>query len=195
MKKEYIFQAVLTFISVFLAILAGNWNEDFKEYRQTQVFLQNLVAELKENKNRVEKSIPYHQKLGSVSDSLFLLANDNKIATNFMAFGGTQKIPNWRGMGFAGIDNSIYQSGLISGRLNNIPFDLLSKIAKIQAIQHEYTKFNQQLFEKMVAFNSETKTVEMLMITSVLGGEIYQIERELNVVLGQLIVEIEKEVN
>lgn len=192
LKPEYIFQAFLIFLSVFLGTLMGNWNEKRKEQEKTKVFLEKYLKQLETNKELIKKTIPYHEIMRKTADSLLKNQTPDEQKKTLIEFGGLQVFPNWAGVQMAALDNSIYESGVVSGALDNVPIDLLIKINRIQSFQSEYIRFSRLLSEKLMSFGAETKTIEFIIFISILGSDTLILDKELVKAYEQMSKEIKK---
>ena len=193
-RKDYVFQSILIFLSVSLGIMAGNWNEDLKERRKTKVFLKNLVEELKTHKSLLEKRIPYHEKMQHTADSLFEVFDKADSVITFFTFGGMKNVPNWRGLGLVGLSHAVYESGVVSGVFEQIPIDLLSKISRMHLFEEEYTRFSHKLSERLLNLGVDTKMNDMVVLMSILGYDVYEMENSMIRAYNSVIPEIEKHI-
>ncbi len=196
-KSEYIFQSILIFVSVFLGIMASNWNDDFKQKRKTKQFLESLTAELESNQAKIEKSLTYHIEIGEVADSIINAMSKEELqqpigeSTTF-ADSGFSIIPKWKGLGISPIETSVYESGITSGVFEQLPIDLLTKISKANTVQKEYIRFGHMVSEKLFDYNSETKTIDFFIIMKILGGDQVYLEKAMVRNYEKLIAELKK---
>ncbi|MDW7690296.1 hypothetical protein R9C00_23965 [Flammeovirgaceae bacterium SG7u.111] len=197
MKSEYIFQSLLIFASVFLGIMASNWNDDFKQKRKTKQFLESLTAELESNHAKIEKRLTYHIELGEVADSVMDSMSKEELqlpisASPSFADSGFSTIPKWQGLGISPIETAVYESGVTSGVFEHLPIDLLTKISTVNSMQNEYIRFGQILSEKLLNYNSDTKTIEFFIIMKILGGDQVHLEKAMVSNYEKLISELKK---
>lgn len=179
-RPDHLFQAGLIFLSVFLGTIAADWNENRKEEARTTDFLVRLSEELSDNQKRIDSSMVYHSRFSKLSDSLFHLLAEKKIPSRFIEYGGTSKIPGWRGTGFAGLDHSIYQSGYLSGVVSNLPLDLLTQLSRLQKAQESYKKFTEELFQRIVNVKMDTETSEWVILLNFMGGDLLALEKRIS---------------
>ncbi len=176
MKKEIVLQSVMIFLSVFLGIMAGNWNQNRQDHQRTKNFIKNLIVEFESNKSKIEKSIPYHTKLESVGDSLFNNLSKAELSKPLMEIGGFSMVKQWKGLGLAPGENSVFQSGNYGGIFENIPIELLTKISKLKFYQDEYHRFSQSIGDKLLNINAETKLIDFAILIEILGSDMKNLE-------------------
>lgn len=68
--KKIIRESIVIIFSVFLALFANEWRNNVKEDEQTQVILDNIKSEMKNNERVAENAMSYHRTVLDNIDSL-----------------------------------------------------------------------------------------------------------------------------
>ncbi|MEO1263522.1 MAG: hypothetical protein AAFZ15_32220 [Bacteroidota bacterium] len=191
--KELLLQSFLIFLSVFLGIVASNWNEERRETKKTKSFLVNLTKEIKSNKKSIEKSIPYHKKIGEVYDSLYANMDKKTVQMDMVEFGGLHALPGWDGLRVASIEQSVYKSGMSVGVFENVSMELLTKIARVNSIENEYIRFYRSVSDKLLNYTADTKVLDYYVVLQILGKDLLYMENGMIKAYENLIKEIEEE--
>lgn len=166
-------------IGVFLGLWANNWNESRKQEAAQHQMLQQMLEELNNNKASLEKAIPYHQRIGAVLDSLQSVLSSDELQQTMSASGGLAAIPSWKGMKMPIMDNSVYQSALVSGGFTGLDFNILRQIAQTQSMYTIYNKFFDILLERLSSLNGQTTKAELFDRLAIIGHDIVDIEASL----------------
>jgi len=194
-NKEMIFQSILIFLSVFMGIVAGNWNETRKQQHKKEAFLQALLVEIKSNKTNVESYLKYHEVLAENFKCLMEEEDNINPQQTLAEFGGFMAFDGWRGVGISSIDNAVYQSGLTSSIFSDLPINLLTQISRNQSNREDYLQLIGNLMNKMIDIKQQDSVQNFFTIISVLAFEIPYLERIMLTEYTKIIDEIEQELN
>ncbi len=177
--NDYFLQAILVFFSVFLGILAGNWNSNRLEKAKSKKFLENLVVEYEKNRKQLELKLDYHQLLKNASDSIFSKMDAELAQLTLMDMGGFSQSPHWRGTGIGSLEQAVYNSGMHSNAFDHIPIEYLSQISRVHSYENEYHRFTESISDKLINLEGRSLYTDFLIIQSILGSDVLSIEKNL----------------
>lgn len=189
--KELLLQSLLIFLSVFLGIVASNWNEEKKEKNKTDIFLNNYKQEIEHNKKLLEQSAIYHKKLSGLTDSLFEEATRKSPGLTIGEFGPLNAVKGWKGLGIGSLEQSVYESAVVGGIFEHLSMDVLTRISKLNAIQKEYIRFTQSISDRLLAMGTTTQLVDFYIIIDILGNDLRYLEEKIVDIQSETLLEIE----
>ena len=82
--KKIALEALMIVLSVLLALFINEWKRNKNELRNTNIMMDNIKAEIKNNKNLVEDLIPYHK---SVLEKTQAAALKDSLSSTFLRNG------------------------------------------------------------------------------------------------------------
>lgn len=135
-----LFEIIPVAIGVFLGFVVSNWTESSTKKRETQLLKENIVAEIKNNKNRLEQVIDYHRIL---RDSSAHYANNNIISEPHF----------FDGINTAILLKSAFDTGIQTGLINGLPLDLIQQTNNVYSIQEEYSQFKTIMLSAILNMN------------------------------------------
>ncbi len=160
---QFIGELILVAAGVYLGTIASNWNEQRNERIQQKDFLQKLSKELESNQKKLQSALAYREHILKTSNGLFQKLGKDTLQAPFWSKGGFQLIPGWKGVVIPTLENSVYQSGLISNTLRGLEFDDIHAIAQIYNNQEEYKLWTRTLiFDRITTIDGKTTTWEAL---------------------------------
>lgn len=150
-------------VGIYLGIVASNWNEQRKQVQKQRDFLQTLCLEIAANNHKLNQTLAYREKILATSNQLRQQLSKNKLGANFWSSGGFQQIKGWQGVFLPPLENSVYQSGLISNTLSELDFETINAIAQVYSNQEEYKLWGRTLIiDKLISMNDEVTTQAVL---------------------------------
>jgi hypothetical protein len=159
---QMLMELTLVAMGVYLGIIASNWNDQRKDARKKREFIQVLVMEISANKQKLEQANQYRHEMLNTSNVLLQQFSSDTLAANFWEVGGFKIIPNWQGVNIPPLENSVYQSGLITNTLSGLDFTTLNEIAQVYSHQEEYKVWTRTLITDRILnvdANSTTRDV------------------------------------
>lgn len=165
--KNYFLQMLNQFIPVilrvYLGIIASNWNAERVQIEEQKEFINNLYLEINSNKAKMEESLSYR-------NSIFLSAKkvrqnlDPKISdAKFWSVGHWKHLPGWEGVKIPTLENSVYQSGIMTNALSGLDFKLINSIARSYNHQEEYKRWTERnILDKLDNMPSDITTFDAL---------------------------------
>jgi hypothetical protein len=150
-------QLIPVAVGVYLGIVASDWNTERKQKAAQKEFLNNVQLELLSNKLKLEKAVIYHASIVATADSLKKSLSQETLNKGFWSAGGWQLLDNWQGVEVPTLENSVYQTGIISNTLLGLDFKTINTIAQVYRYQDEYKPLAQKLFtDKIVNLKDES---------------------------------------
>ena len=174
-------EATLIVFTVVLALAVNEWREGQKEKRVRDTILENIIKEVKTNKELVEEKMVYHdetsKKLGEYlnSDSLW-----NTLPPGNGLFALMSAMP--RGLNPPLVQSAAWRSAELSGVVSGFEYETLynlSSLYSLQATGVESTwKGMAQVYMDYNSYKEESRRDLALMLQ--MGfGELYSQERSL----------------
>ena len=183
--KELFFQLIPVAVGVYLGILAGNCNENRMHQNQQNELLKNISLELKSNKEKLDVAYAYHMEIGEVADSILNNSPKEKLEQRFFENEGFFGIPGWRGVMIPPLEQSVFDSGIISNLMSGMDFKSLNKISKTYNQQKQYKEYCQVITQKFISTDVNVTTRFILNDLLILKYDILSME-------GHLIKNIEE---
>ncbi|MEM1218475.1 MAG: hypothetical protein AAGH79_06165, partial [Bacteroidota bacterium] len=179
-------------IGVFFGIWVSNWNEARLQKAQQIEMLGLMVEELKENQKNLERAIPYHEKIGKTVDSLTSHLPEEILLRPIREIGGPMAIPGWVGINMPLLQNSVYESAVISGSFSGLEFTLLQSFSKNQEMLKIYGKFIELILDRLSNLRGDDTYLVLMEQITVIGYDIVQMEENMVEMFGETIVLIEE---
>jgi hypothetical protein len=139
--KEILLQIVPVAIGVYLGFFVSNWAEERKTDKAAARYIENLIAEVTLNKEKIEALAPYHKMLRDSSYQFSLNAKDND-KPNF--FQGTQMPP---------LMKSAFETGIQTGILSNLSLEQIQVLNELYNQQEFYNDFGKTITTGLLAFD------------------------------------------
>ncbi|MDJ1468027.1 hypothetical protein [Xanthocytophaga flava] len=156
-------ELVLITAGVYLGLVASNWNEQHNETIKQKDFLKNLSMEIDSNQQKLQQSLAYREHVLKTSQALYHTLGKDRLQAGFWKSGGFQLISGWKGIYIPPLENSVYQSGLISNTLHGLDFETIHAIAQVYNYQEEYKLWTRTLiFDKVTNIDNRINTAEAL---------------------------------
>jgi len=133
MKKllEILLQIIPIAIGVYLGFVVSNWDQNRKNQQRLESFIENIIVELNDNKEKIKHVFDYHLLLRDSSYSLLQLPPES-----------IQKPKFFKGLQMPRLMNSAYQTGVQTGILNDLPVNKIQSLNQLYSFQDIYNDFN-----------------------------------------------------
>lgn len=111
---------------------------------------------------------------------------------NFWSVGHWTLLPDWEGLKMPTLENSVYQSAVMTNALSGLDFKVINTIARSYNYQEDYKVWAQKLiFDNLTQLGSDVKTVEALNKLELWNDVIFK-EKELIEQYDQALNELSK---
>lgn len=190
--REFMVQAVLIFLSVFLGIMASNWNQSLKDQKRAKLYLNSLLEEVKYNQEKIRNALPYHKRIGVVSDSIYQSLTKEALRAPLEDIGGFGAFPEWSGLRTVILDHAVYESGMATGLFENLELGLLLRITRVHSVEQLYLDISETILNNILSLKAQSSYSEFLSTIMILKTDIYGMEQNLNREYGYLITALEE---
>jgi type II secretory pathway pseudopilin PulG len=129
-------QSVMIVFSVLLALAASSWADARKQQRLGDQALLSFAQEIRANRARVAKTLPYHDSLDVSAKRADSVGRVHTYADWKRSF------PAWSGFAPPDLTTAAWQSALATGALGNIRYDRVAALANVYTIQNKLDAFN-----------------------------------------------------
>jgi len=194
---KYFFDLIIVAFGVFLGMFVSEWWGQKKMDSNVEKSLNNILNEMKSNRENIENAIDYHEKLKTTCDTLFGQLTKAEVLLPY--YSNTKfkhnKIKGWRGFGFAGMEDIAFESTKISGVIQELDLDLIQLISSTYKHQKSNLGFSESTVNKMVNMDSNTKTLDVIGIIELIIYDGLANEKSLKNHLDNSIEELSKVLN
>ena len=177
--KDIALQMIPVTLGVFLGIIAGDYNQSRNHIKQQKLFLENISYELKANSKKLEKAYQYHASLGLNIDSLMANIDEDELSKPFLSELDFSVLPGWYGINIPTLENSVFESGIISNSLSDLDFKTINQIAMIYNSLKEYKEITKSLANRFINVNSQTSFREIILMVQILTTDIKEMEKNM----------------
>ncbi len=129
-------QSAMIVLSVLLALAASSWADARKQQRLADQALQSFAQEIRANRARVARLLPYHDSLTVAALRADSLRSVHSYADWQHAY------PGWSGFAPPDLTTAAWQSALATGALTNIRYDRVAALSNVYTIQNKLDSFN-----------------------------------------------------
>ncbi|MGB3606599.1 MAG: hypothetical protein WA775_08745 [Psychroserpens sp.] len=150
MKKkigEVILQIIPVMIGVYLGFVVSNWSETNKTASQTELLRNNIIAEIKSNKSKIDEVLEYHTMIRDSSRFYKNIPNIEKMPSFFK---GTRTIT---------LTNSAFDTGIQTGLINNLKFEEIQAINNVYTMQSAYKDFNKLILSGLITIDFQENEI------------------------------------
>ena len=194
--KNYVLQMLNQFIpivlGVYVGILASNWNSNRVRIAEQKEFLNNLDLEIQSNRSKLEEALSYRQTIFLSAKKVRQELDQKTMEANFWSVGHWTLLPDWEGLKMPTLENSVYQSAVMTNALSGLDFKVINTIARSYNYQEDYKVWAQKLiFDNLTQLGSDVKTVEALNKLELWNDVIFK-EKELIEQYDQALNELSK---
>jgi type II secretory pathway pseudopilin PulG len=133
---ELALESAMIVLSVLLAMAASSWADARKQDRLTEQARQSFVQEIRANRARLVRALPYHRRL---TDAVRLIDS----TTGVDSYGEwRRRVPFWSGFEGPDLTATAWQSALATGALANMPYREVSSLSSLYTIQGKLDAYN-----------------------------------------------------
>ena len=184
MKKtiiKYLIEFLIVAFGVFLGSYANEIQNEKKINKNKEKAIENIISELENNKEKLEKSIEYHKILKVYFDSIVTAIPKKDYKENYFESGKFRypKAKEWKGIGFAEFESTAFETAKMSGTLQNMNIQLLQEISYIYKQIKNLEILDNKITESMYEGDYNMKVFDMLMKFSVIVGDNFTKEKDL----------------
>ncbi len=191
---KYSIELLIVAFGVFLGIMISSYQNQRKTEKNIEKSIGFIKQELKSNSQKLDEAIAYHHQLKSSYDSIRKqLPAELAMETYYtQTIFRHNKIPNWRGLGLKRMDNIAFESAKISGVFQEMEIEEVRAISLAYSYFDSYNNFSENLLEKLLSIDSNSKVADVVMIFEVLGGDVTLTEENLKMETDKIYSELEK---
>jgi hypothetical protein len=139
MKKsisELAVESGMIVLSVLLALAASNWADSRREDALVAQARTSFALELRANRTRVAKVLPYHQALTAA----VLAVDSTGGVTSYAAW--HQRVPIWSGFAPPDVAATAWQSAIATGALAHMRYPDVAAVSTAYTLQGKVDAFN-----------------------------------------------------
>lgn len=189
---EYLIQITIVIFGVFLGMMLNEWNSDRKASNEQNFALEQILKEIEEHGSWLENTIPYHDTIIHVIDSIVINSDKNALMRPFLINGGWSQIPKWKGTKIFPLHASAYESAKISNVLTNIDSELLGQISAYYENIDLYNQFCHHITATIFNTTSNTKFVDSMFIILLLKEDLMGRENTIQKTGSELKIKIQE---
>lgn len=178
---DLVFQIIPVMIGVFLAFLVSNWAAKSRSKSKIITFEKNINAEIHSNRENVKSVLDYHFMLRDSSTYYY----QNKISNNKTQF--------FEGIRTQTLNNSVFETGIQTGLLNELTFEQIQLINKVYTLQENYNDYATLMLSGLITMDFDENENEQNKIFRFLSVSMIDIlikENELIAEYDKLLTEL-----
>jgi type II secretory pathway pseudopilin PulG len=132
---ELALESAMIVLSVLLALAASGWADARKQHQLTAQARASFVQEVRANRERVRRALPYHEALTRA-----VLRVDSAGGVPSYAE-WKRRVPIWSGFAPPDVAATAWQSALATGALGNMPYGQVSALSSLYTVQGKLDAF------------------------------------------------------
>jgi len=139
MKKsmsELALESGMIVVSVLLALAASSWAEGRRERTLVAQARTSFVLEMRANRERIAKVLPYHQALTTA----VLAVDSTGGVTSYAAW--QKRVPIWSGFAPPDVAATAWQSAMATGALAHMRYPEVAAVSTAYTLQGKFDAFN-----------------------------------------------------
>ncbi len=184
---ELLFQIIPVMIGVFLGFLVSSWAESSRNEEKTELFVQNLIAEIESNKSRIDNVYDYHVMLkDSVQHYVARSYKDDQVKT-------PSKPKFFKGIRMFPLMDSAYDTGIQTGLINGLSLEQIQKINQVYTLQKFYNGYHDNMMTGFMNQDPLKDLDRMVRFLAVSMTDVVLREQELRAQYEELLKELQKE--
>lgn len=184
---ELLFQIIPVMIGVFLGFLVSSWAESSRNEEKTELFVQNLIAEIESNKSRIDNVYDYHVMLkDSVQHYVARSYKDDQVKT-------PTKPKFFKGIRMFPLMDSAYDTGIQTGLINGLSLEQIQKINQVYTLQKFYNGYHDNMMTGFMNQDPLKDLDRMVRFLAVSMTDVVLREQELRAQYEELLNELQKE--
>ena len=131
--QDIILQIIPVMIGVYLGFLVSNYAEKQKGKQRSKQLIENIISELKINKDNLQSVFNYHKML---KDSARNYSNP-KVKMGSLDF--------FEGINAKTLSQSAYMTGLQTGAINELPLNQIQNLNQYYTFQTSYNEYGKSI--------------------------------------------------
>ncbi|MEW7290640.1 hypothetical protein [Aquimarina sp. 2304DJ70-9] len=166
---ELFFQIIPVMIGVYLGFVVSSWSERREQNSKKKILAENIISEIKENKNNVLEVVEYHKMLRD--SSRYYLNSDITTTASF-----------FRGINTPSLVNSAYETGIQTGLLNELSIDRIQSLNRVYKTQNTIDNFTNIMLTGLVSMDlgkDKKSTKKILNFLSITMEDVALLENQL----------------
>jgi type II secretory pathway pseudopilin PulG len=133
---ELALESAMIIFSVLLALAANGWSDARKEARVTSQSRDAFIQEVRANRGRILRALPYHRDLTAA----VLPVDSSGGVSSYAAW--RRRVPIWSGFAPPDLAATAWQSALATGALSRLPYREVAALSNVYTIQTRFDTFN-----------------------------------------------------
>jgi type II secretory pathway pseudopilin PulG len=133
---ELALESAMIVFSVLLALAASSWADARKQHRLTEQARQSFVQEIRANRTRLVRALPYQRRL---TDAVRLI--DSTTGVDSYAE-WRRRVPFWSGFEGPDLTATAWQSALATGALADMPYREVSSLSNLYTAEGRLDAYN-----------------------------------------------------
>ncbi len=179
---------------VFLGIYASEWQNQKKVSENKNKSLRYILLELTNNKEKLQKSIKYHEIIKVNFDSIGKTLSEKDVLIPYFENKKFMhnRIKNWQGIGLPDLEDVAFEGAKIIGITQEIEIELINSISKAYKLQKVSSEYGKSILDRVVNINSSSKTIDVIASIRLLTTDYLTYEKLLLIQTEKTIAEIKK---
>lgn len=132
---DLVIESAMIVLSVLLALAANGWADSRKQHRLEQQAHTSFVQEIRANRARVARALPYHEAL---TRAVITVDSGGGVAS-YAAW--KQRVPIWSGLEPPDLSATAWQSALTTGAIGGRPFGEIAALSRLYTVQNKLDAF------------------------------------------------------
>lgn len=111
----------------------------------------------------MEESLNYRNSIFFICKKVRKELDPEILEARFWSVGHWKHLPGWKGVKIPTLENSVYQSGIMTNALSGLDFKIINSIARSYNYQEEYKHWSERkILDKLDEMPSDVTTYEAL---------------------------------
>lgn len=188
---KYTLELLIVAFGVILGLFVSNWNSKKATQANIDKTISHLRAELESNVERLASAYVYHESLCTNIDSVVGgLPEEEFLKPIFESSFKHFKIPGWKGIGIAGLEDIVFESAKVNGVFQEIDIEMIQNISRAYKVQDSYSKLSRAPLDKFLTLDSNAKVLDVVGILELLCSDIKNHEVHASEKLNEILEKI-----
>jgi hypothetical protein len=123
-------------LSVLLALAASSWTDTRREHALVAQARTSFSGEIRENRSRLDKALPYHQQLTTA----VMTADSVGGVTSYAEW--RRRVPFWSGFKTPDVASTAWQTAIATGALAHMSYKDVAALSNAYTLQGKFDSFN-----------------------------------------------------
>ncbi len=132
---ELLLESAMIVLSVLLALAASSWAESRREHRVASQARRSFAQEVRANRERVARAMPYHRALDAAVASADSAGDVHSYAD------WRRRVPIWSGFAPPDVTVTAWQAALATGALGNMRYGEIAALSDAYTVQGKLDAF------------------------------------------------------